>query len=272
MRRLTFTLLLPAFLLTCFWLPPAQASGQTAQSKVQKHTAHYVSVKHVPPTILPAPPARHSRAERNEHRQIMEIQTYVAGDEIAAARYEQDLNPEHVASVLGESYTRAALPLTFALLDRAGEDTGAITTAAKKYWHTTRPYLLDKRIKLHVDALPRNNYGYPSGHTSTSLVWAEILASLVPGEASKLEHQADRIAMHRLIAGVHTPRDISGGEKLGAAILQALRKDPRFLSEVEQARAEIHRHQKDLAAASDALERKKWTRLQPRIGASPLGH
>ncbi|MEQ1652805.1 MAG: phosphatase PAP2 family protein, partial [Hyphomicrobium sp.] len=167
----------------------------------------------------------------------------------------------HLVSMLDKYVSRTELPLTFALLDRTGADVNAVTWAAKKHWHTTRPYRLDHRIKLLVDPLPADNYGYPSGHSSTSLVWAQILTQLDPAAAARLQHQADRIAWHRVLAGVHTPHEVDGGKKLGAAIFAALMAKPAFQTDLTAAHAEYDAWR----AATTPASRKNWKSFKSHV-------
>lgn len=265
MQRLALT----AFLLGSTWLvAPAAYAEQTVPAHHVRHArsaivqvvvGNYLNVKEI--AELPAPPRSKSRAAKADIKQIIGAQAFAAPEEIAAAKDEQNLRPELIVKVLGKDLSRTNLPLTYALLDRVGTDVNTISGAAKKHWHTTRPYRLDHRVKLMIDPLPVDNYGYPSGHTSTSLVWAQIMAQLEPDAAARLQHQADRIAWHRVLAGVHTPHDLEGGKKIGAAIFAALVEKPTFQADLAAARAEFVAYR----TASVPPVRKNWKSFKSRI-------
>lgn len=262
-RRLALT----ALFIGTTWLAVPAAYAEPAAHKthharpavVQPTSGNYVSVKEIP--TLPAPPSAKSHTARADIKQIIGIQTYAAPEETAAARDEQNLRPEHLVGVIDITVSQAELPLTFALLERVGTDVGVVTRAAKKRWHTVRPYRLDRRIKLLVDPLPADDYGYPSGHTSISYVWARILAELDPAAATLLLLQADRIAGHRVLAGVHTAHDIAGGKKLGTEIFAVLKDKPAFQTDLAAARTEFDAWR----AATAPSGRKNWKSFKSRI-------
>ncbi|MGB4100721.1 MAG: phosphatase PAP2 family protein [Alphaproteobacteria bacterium] len=237
----------------------SQTQSTASRSAAKPTLGHYISVKEI--AALPAPRANKSSTIRTDILHIIGFQTYAAPEEITAARDEQNLRPEHLVSVIDKNVSQTELPLTFALLDRVAADVSAVTRAAKKRWRTTRPYQLDRRVKLLVDPLAPDNYGYPSGHTSLSLVWADILAELDPAAAAPLQQQAARIAMHRVLAGVHTTQDITGGKKLGTAILAALKTKPAFQSDLAAARAEFTAWR----AATAPSGRKNWKSFKSRV-------
>lgn len=188
---------------------------------------------------LPQPPKVKSKAWKNDIGKIIQIQKYAAPHEIAAARYEHRTRPEIMTDVLGPNFTRVKLPKTFALLDNVTADSKSVTKQAKDHWHLPRPYKADKRIKLLVPPLNPKNFAYPSGHTSTSLVLANLLGDLVPDARTVLQHQAGRIANRRVLAGVHTPHDLTGGRVLGSLIWQKLQAQPAFQADLAAAREEI---------------------------------
>ncbi len=242
----------------------AETAAAANNAGKAKPAGFYITVKQVPPRSLPKPPLPQSRAWQNGVQQIIGIQTYAAPDEVIAAREEQNLRPELMTGLLGEKFTRANLPATFALLDRVTADTETVTQAAKKHWHTIRPYQLDRHVKLQVDPLPKDNYGYPSGHASTSYVWAQILSFLRPDDAVKLGYQAERIAMHRVVAGVHTLHDITGGRRLGQEIIKALKQNPSFQHDLMLARREVCGRAPDSGDQAASVKRKNWKSFKSR--------
>lgn len=87
-----------------------------------------------------------------------------------------------------------------------------------------------------IDASP----AYPSGHTSSSRVAAEVLGLLFPDRLAALRAKADSIAAHRIQAGVHYPVDIESGRLLAMLVLGALLKSDAFQSDLAAAREEMN--------------------------------
>jgi acid phosphatase (class A) len=230
----------------------------------------YLAPNTITPTALPKPDALQSHAWRRDIMTILQMQKYVVPIEIDVARTERDVTPEMMTRIIGHNFKRDALPRTFALLDRVGKDSHIITKAAKDYWRVPRPYLVDKRVKLLIEALPANNYSYPSGHTSTSLVWARVLGDLLPDYRFALNVQAERIAAHRLIVGVHTPRDLAGGKELGELIVAKLQAVESYQADRQAALQELKTAGYNQPAAADSFDTptatpKNWRSFPSQI-------
>ncbi|MBI1274321.1 MAG: phosphatase PAP2 family protein [Alphaproteobacteria bacterium] len=231
MQRL---LALPLLFAILLWPCTADASyaGPKAKGYIQLSTPHAVL-----PDMLTPPPAENSAAWEEQVARVLDAQDDASEADKIAAREEQRVEPEMVSAILGPGFTRAALPRTFRLLDRAGADIYRITERAKVYWGTRRPFVADSRVKLMIDSIA--NKSYPSGHTSISRVWAEILAGLLPARKKELLARADAIAWHRVQAGVHYPADLAGGRQTALYTINALRQDKHFMQDFAAAQAEL---------------------------------
>jgi acid phosphatase (class A) len=139
---------------------------------------------------------------------------------------------------MGADFTSEKFPKTFALLNHVYTDTLLITEADKKYWHTRRPYLTDHQVKLLIDPID-SSPAYPSGHTSSGRVMAEVLGMVVPEKLSALRDRAEMIAQDRIAAGVHYPSDIGAGRMLAMLIVGALLQNHDFQNDLAAAREEI---------------------------------
>lgn len=226
----------------------------------------YLDTQSVAPNLLVPPAPVKSKAWQADMGKVITMQKYAATAEIALARTEQKLRPEILMQALGANFTREKLPVTYKLLDNVVNDSRAATKQAKDYWHMPRPYVADKRVKLLINPLQPTNFAYPSGHTSTSLVLAKIMSDLVPETKATALRQAARIAERRIIAGVHSPQDLTGGRQLGEAIYLQLQTKSDFLLAMNAARAEV-------AAANlgrgpgcaPEPEKKNWKRFKSRV-------
>lgn len=226
----------------------------------------YLDSQSVAPSLLAKPAKVKSKAWRADMDKVLSMQKYASAAEIALARTEQKLRPEIVTQALGPNYARAQLPITYKLLDNVVNDSRAATKQAKDYWHLPRPYVADKRVKLLINPLQPKNFAYPSGHTSTSFVLAKVIADLAPDTKATVFRQAEKIAERRIIAGVHSPQDITSGRQLGEAIYLQLQTKPEFLTAMNAARAEL--------AAADVGRgpgcppqpvKKNWKRFKSRV-------
>ena len=198
----------------------------------------YVSAQFLPPDLLPPPPAEGSKEWRAQINAVLQAERRATQADLAAAVDEQKMRLELMTSVMGPTFTRDRLPKTFALLDHVLEGARQVSEADKKFWHTRRPYLTDKRVKLYVDPID-NSPAYPSGHTSESLVLAEVLGMLDPDKRPALRVRAAAIARHRIEAGVHYPCDIEGGRMLAMLIVGSLTGNDDFQDDLAAAKKEL---------------------------------
>lgn len=186
---------------------------------------------------LTPPPEVGSPAWRADLDSVILLQKRAGEKDVAQARWERDLRPEIVASALGKNFTRANNPKTFMLLDQVDEDCKSVVEQAKLYWHTDRPYQMNKRVKVLVPA--HSNGAYPSGHTACSRVMANVLSDLYPKKKVALEIRANQIAQHRVIAGMHYPHDLAGGRQLAAWITRDMQASSVFQADLAAARSEV---------------------------------
>ena len=199
---------------------------------------HYVPPAAVSPEQLTQPATNDSKAGLREEREILAFQHHASKSEIDKAVVEQQVEPELMTVVLGPDFTRTRYPATYQLLDNTKEDVGAMIGQAKRYWHTTRPYMADSRVKPLVPNANTDG-SYPSGHATISRVWAEVLGELVPQKKAALRARADEIAQHRVLAGMHYPRDIEGGKKLALMFLADVKKTPGYQQDLQKAKEEL---------------------------------
>ncbi len=197
----------------------------------------YFGPERVPPTTIEPPPEAQSGEWKADIDSIATLQENASADEVAQARTERTMEPEMVALAADPLLTRENFPATYALLDRVGATSKAVTGAAKRYWNTKRPYLADERIKSLIE--PHDNPAYPSGHTAGAYVWAATLAKLLPSQEAALLARAESIAQHRVLVGMHFPHDVEGGKALARAMMQELENDPAYQQDMLEAAAEI---------------------------------
>ncbi len=214
----------------------AVASPATAQTGVLTYNA-YMPAAALAPDLLPPPPAEKTPAHKKQLALVRAAQKNIGTDDMTALLDEQKLVITHITSVVGVM-DENRYPLTFALLKRTLKTAEESAARAKKFWHTRRPYLVDKHIKLLVDPVDASP-AYPSGHTAAARLLASTLGLVVPDKRTILLARADKIAWHRVQAGVHYPNDLDGGRFLAGMLLGALLQDPNFQADVNAAAGEI---------------------------------
>lgn len=201
-------------------------------------TQAYVQPKALSPLFLPPPPVEGSAAWRKQVDEVIRAQRNLSPADVQAARDEQKVRVEMLTSVLGDKFKRERLPKTFAFLDHVLTSASQVSEADKKYWHTRRPYLTDPQVKLYVDPIDASP-AYPSGHTASARVLAEVLGMLLPEKLSALRARADLIALHRVQAGVHYPVDLEGGRALALLIIGAMASSDYFQDDLAIAKKEL---------------------------------
>lgn len=78
-----------------------------------------------------------------------------------------------------------------------------------------------------------HGYSYPSGHSTFSRVFADVLADIVPERKTEFLAKADEIAQDRVIGGVHFASDIAAGKVFGDEFHAELLKSPEYLKDIE---------------------------------------
>ncbi len=190
--------------------------------------SHYIDPALFSPEFIPAPPTD-LKAKIEE---IIKRQSQATDADKTAAIDEAHMRPEMMAT----NINREHFPKTLALLDNVNQDCGAVIGPSKNYWNTDRPYAVDKRI-IPLGSMP-NNASYPSGHTACSRLWAEVLGQLSPSKRSNFRARAAAIADHRLVAGLHWPHDLIGGEQTALIIFGAMQTSPAYQNDLAEAKKE----------------------------------
>jgi len=80
---------------------------------------------------------------------------------------------------------------------------------------------------------------YPSGHAISGWLWASALAEIAPAFADALFARGEAFGDSRVVCGFHYPSDVAAGRLVASALLARLHADPKFLSDLGQAKKEI---------------------------------
>jgi hypothetical protein len=123
-----------------------------------------------------------------------------------------------IAAELIETHrvSEQAAARTFALLNIALFDAGIACWKAKFVYWLARPNQMDPEIKPYI-TVP-NFPSYTSGHATFSGAAAEVLASLYPDQAERLQALAEDAAISRVYGGIHYSFDSEKGLEIGRRI------------------------------------------------------
>lgn len=188
-------------------------------------------------TLLPAPPPADSVQAAADLDTVLQVQASRTREEIDWAKIveKDDIFLNH--TVVGAWLDPLRLPIAAAFFRTLTNDLKAVDAASKVPFNRSRPYQLDSRVKPCV-SLPTSS-SYPSGSALQALVWAELLAELLPEKREALITRAHRAAWGRVIGGVHFPTDIEAGRRLVGPFLMACRSNPEFVARFQAVRQEF---------------------------------
>ena len=187
--------------------------------------------------VLPAPPANDSAQTKAELAELLQLQQTRTPEMVASAQADADRSPFRFADVLGPEFTQANLPEVAAMFAAILEDVRLQTRPVKKHWNRPRPFRLDPQI---VPCVPRpSGPSFPSAHSTFGHLTAELLALMVPEKAAQLRARGESYAHNRLVGGVHYPSDVAGGALAAKTMGEALLKDPKFMTDFDQAKAHV---------------------------------
>ena len=188
------------------------AAAAVAQAK---KPAYLDSAAVDPLKLLPGPPATGSAEARAELELMLSVQEKRTPADVDRCASEVKLGVEAFQSVLGPWCTKKNLPRLTQLLADLDKQSKEISNAAKDHFRRPRPEHEEPRI--HVPIADDTTFAYPSGHAMRGIIYAEILAELVPDRREALLDRGREIGWDRVVAGLHHPTDIMAGRVLGQA-------------------------------------------------------
>ena len=188
--------------------------------------------------ILPPPPPDDSAEHQAELELVLRAQRSATREDLARAESEYKLTLDAFRSVLGPWCGEENLPATRRLIKAAAAIADPLAAALKTHYRRARPPVGDSAIKP-LDLPHFDHESYPSWHAARGILYAEILAELLPARREGLLRRGQEIGWDRVIAGMHHPSDITAGRILAHLVVRDLmRRDP-FRSLLGEARREV---------------------------------
>lgn len=189
-------------------------------------------------TLLPVPCTPNSPEGKAELEQLYWIQCERTPEQVAAAQTDARVKMSLYRRVVGLWFTPENLPKTERLLFKLAEkDAKFFCEQAKTKFNRKRPEFEDRRIRVAVER--ETSPAYPSFHATRGLLFATLLAEVLPDKRAALFERGREIGFSREVGGVHHPSDVYAGRVLGQAVAKALLNNPRFRAELAEVKAEI---------------------------------
>ncbi len=218
--------------------PPQAPSAQATPAR----KPYFLDPAHFPiASLIPSPPSPESRQGRADLAEVHQVERTRTPEQVRAAQYDDTHEDIFIySSVLGKQFNADALPHTFALSRHLRNDAGLMDNPIKDLYQRLRPYNFDHT--LHPVCETNQEMSYPSGHSINGYLYAFTLAEILPGQHDAILRRADEYAHNRVVCGSHYPSDTEASRRLASIIFGALLVNPRFLEELDAARAEIRQH------------------------------
>jgi acid phosphatase (class A) len=212
------------------------ASAATAWGR----DANYVPATQVSlETILAPPPVIGSASEQKDLQAVLDVQKRRSAAESKEAEGDAELSVFRFADVLGERFNADNAAFTAQFLRRTLSDAGESISSAKAHFKRDRPFLRSAEVQPIIRK--PGGGSYPSGHATFAFLNGILLAAMVPEKAAQIHERAERYAYNRVTAGVHFPTDIEAGRISAAVIANGLLHEPKFLADLEAAKAEVRK-------------------------------
>lgn len=197
--------------------------------------------------LLAPPPLAGSPEEAADLATVREVYHAAGSNDVAAAYSEKKFSVFNFTPAVGSFFQSNTLPKTAAFFERVQVDAAAVTDHAKALYKRPRPFVTDPAL---ADGKLEKSFGYPSGHSTESMVLALVLAELFPEKHDAIIAHARDIGWRRVEVARHYPTDIYAGRVLAAAIVREMNASPDFQKDLAEARNEIA----TLEAATQASE------------------
>ncbi len=232
--------LAPVLLSLAVALAPSRAADDRMApptGAVQTSGLHYLPAGKPDAVALLAPPPQLGSAEQatdlDEVRAVYRAAT--PQDKAVAAGWHR-FDAFTFTPAIGAFFVSSNLPVTTAFFHRVQTDAETVTDHAKRFYRRPRPFVTDPSL---ANGKLEHSFGYPSGHSTESMVLALVLADLFPARHDAIIAEARSIGWHRVMIARHYPTDIYAGRVLAQAIVRQMKASPGFQKDFAAARAEI---------------------------------
>ena len=204
---------------------------------VQTSQLHYLSAgKPDAATLLTPPPLLGSVEQAADMETVKTVFHAASSNDMAAAYGEKKFSVFNFSEAVGVFFVSNNLPKTTAFFEKVQLDAETVTDLGKDYFKRPRPYTTDPAL---ANGKLEKSFGYPSGHSTESMVLALVLADLLPDKHDTIIAHARTMGWHRVQIARHYPTDIYAGRVLAQAIVKQMKKNSDFQKDFDEVKAEI---------------------------------
>jgi len=182
------------------------------------------------------PPPTDSSEQAADMDEVRVVYHAASSNDIAAAYAEKKFSVFNFNTAVGAYFQSNSLPKTAAFFEKVQKDAETVTDLGKDYFKRPRPYTTDPSL---ANGKLEKSFGYPSGHSTESMVLALVLVELLPDQHDAILARARLMGWHRVQIARHYPTDIYAGRVLAQAIVKSLKKSESFEKDFTEAKAEI---------------------------------
>jgi acid phosphatase (class A) len=186
--------------------------------------------------LLAPPPLPGSAEQDADLATVREVYHGASSNDVAAASSEKKFSVFNFTPAIGSFFQSNNLPKTAAFFGHIQVDAAVVTDHAKDLYKRPRPFVTDPAL---ANGKLEKSFGYPSGHSTESMVLALVLADLFPEKHDAIIAHARAIGWRRVEIARHYPTDIYAGRVLAAAIVREMKTSPDFQKDFAGTRDEI---------------------------------
>ena len=228
-----------AILLLAGFVAPSCADDLMVQPAKRVRTS---SLRYLAPekpdviALLPPPPPLDSAEQAADMATVREVYHAASSNDIAAAYSEKKFSVFNFTPAVGSFFQSNNLPKTTAFFEHVQTEAATVTDNAKDFYKRPRPFVTDPTL---INGQLEKSFGYPSGHSTESMVLALVLAEVFPDKHDAIIARARNIGWHRVEIARHYPSDIYAGRVLAQAIFHEMNNSPMFQKEIAEVKKEV---------------------------------
>ena len=256
----------------------AKKTGITYVSPgLTEETHQYYSNEDLPDAVkyLPAPPDTVSAIAATDMSKFIEGKDIRATDEGQTAIDDVNDKPYYFlqiySSAFGRTLSETATPQLYELFSNMSSMGDGATRSCKDYYMRPRPFrqLNEATSYPPAENIKKNTGSYPSGHASSSWLYALVLSELNPDAEEALLARAYQYGQGRVITGYLWQSDVEAGRLVGSAVYARLHNSEEFLKQMERVKQELNGTGVRSISADDATSEDIYTLGGVRLSSEP---
>lgn len=170
--------------------------------------------------LVPGYPKADSQAQAEDMAVLLWLQHTRSPADMAKAQQLSNLGLDAFRDIIGDSLAEFNEDALKAMFGDVTNSLSQIIYPAKDAYNRRRPYAVNLQLEPCVEL--EESRSYPSGHSMAGMVFAMLLADLMPEHREALMQRGHDIGYYRAVGGVHYPTDILAGQRLGTACAEQI--------------------------------------------------